>query len=343
MAEMQTYIAWANDSNILGSSASGGIFQALAKYFLTGLSTDDVERTVYGSWQDNQRFEVKHLGVYKQEDVDLLIGSKYYQSRMEGIYPEIKKKLLNNQMILFSGTPCQVAGLKSYLKGSGVKEISKLLTIEVLCHGVSSRKVILHYLEWLEKKSGKKIKDLHFRTKKRRWYDKGSSMEIYYNDGSMRIMNRYADPFYLAFNHSMSLRPSCYSCRFAKIDRIADITIGDFWGAEKYIDDKQKLHNGIGLVMVNSDTGREFWEKAAGIITSFPADIQKAIPRNGAIIKPVKKPTSRQIFFDSLDMCEFNELIVKCFGRKRLMKIRIKGAIGEERIKQIKRTVFHRT
>lgn len=337
----ETYIAWANDRRILKSSASGGVFQALAKYFLSGSSPGE-KRTVYGAWQDNIQFAVKHLGVEKTKDVDLLIGSKYYQSEMQGIYSEIRYKLQDNQIILFSGTPCQVAGLKSYLEVFGVNDSKQLLTIEVLCHGVSSRKVLLRYKAYLENKSDKKVRDIHFRTKLRRWYDKGSSMEICYDDGFVKVVDRHTDPFYLAFNHSMSLRPSCYSCPFAKIDRAADITLGDFWGAENYIRDKQKLCDGIGLVMVNSDTGREFWEQVQDIITAEQIDIAKAIPRNGAIIKPTVRPISREKFFDGLDKYDFDKLIELCFGRNKLLKIRIKGFIGEERIKKTK-TLAHRT
>ena len=339
---MQAFIAWANDNRMLETSASGGVFQALAHHFLTGTISGNSDCTVYGAWQDNLQLSVKHRGVNKPEDIYLLIGSKYYQSEMYGVYPEIKQKLQDNQRVMFSGTPCQVAGLKSYLKISGVKETNHLLTIEVLCHGVSNRKVLLHYKDWLEKSSCKKVQDIHFRTKRRRWYDKGSSMEIYYDDGTMKIRDRHTDPFYLAFNHNLSLRPSCYSCRFAKIDRIADITIGDFWGAENYIKDRQKLHNGIGLVMVNSDVGNTFWTQAQSMITATPIDIRKAIPRNGAIVKPVRMPWSREVFFNGLDRYDFGDLIERCFGRKRLMKIRIHGVIGEGRIKKIK-SIIHRS
>lgn len=337
----ETYIAWASDRRVLMSSASGGIFQVLAKNFLSDSSPED-KRSVYGAWQDNIQFAVKHRGVDKPEDVGLLIGSKYYQSEMQGIYSDIRQKLRDDQKILFSGTPCQVAGLKRFLKVSGIKNTKNLLTVEVLCHGVSSRKVLLRYKDYLEKKSDKKIQDIHFRTKLRRWYDKGSSMEICYDDGSVKVIDRHADPFYLAFNHSMSLRPSCYSCPFAKIDRDADITIGDFWGAENYIRDKQKLRDGIGLVMVNSDTGMEFWEQVQDIIMAEQIDIAKAIPRNGAIIKSASRPKGRERFFDGLDKYDFDKLIELCFGRKKLVKIKIKGFIGEERIRKIK-TLAHRT
>lgn len=245
----------------------------------------------------------------------------------------MKNQLKARQKVLFSGTPCQVAGLKAYLKGSGIADDGSLLTIEVLCHGVSSRKVVLHYVDWLAGRSGKTVKELRFSTKKRRWYDKGSSMEIHYDDGTEQVIDRHADPFYLVYNNSMNLRPSCYSCRFAKIDRVADITIGDFLGAENFIKDEQKLNDGISLVMVNSESGRALWDCAQNMISAESLDIKKAIPRNGAIIKPVTEPMSRQKFFDGLEKYNFGELVEKCFGRNRLFKIRIKGAIGEERIR----------
>ena len=341
MAEMQTYIAWANDKKILKSSASGGIFQALANYFLSDSMACDSGCTVYGAWHDINTFTVKHRGVNSPEDISLLIGSKYYQSEMQGVYPEIKKKLKDGQRIMFSGTPCQVAGLKSYLNCAGITFEDQLLTVEVLCHGVSSRKVVMRYIEWMEEKSGKKIQDIHFRTKKRRWYDKGSSMEVYYMDGTEKVIDRHVDPFYLAFNQSINLRPSCYSCHFAKIDRIADITLGDFWGAENYTNNKKQLHDGIGLVMVNTTAGRTFWNRVQDSITSEPINIEIAIPRNGAIIKPVNKPQLRKRFFDELDKYNFGDLIKHCFGRKRLLKIRIKGIVGEERLSRLKNVFRH--
>ena len=95
--------------------------------------------------------------------------------------------------------------------------------------------------------------------------------------------------------------------------------------------------------MVNSDTGKEFWDETQDIITAEPIDITNAIPRNRAIIKPVTKPEGRKIFFDSLDKYDFNELIKRCIGREKLLRIRIKGCIGEERIRSIKSIIRNNT
>lgn len=331
--KMKSYIAWSRDKKILESSSSGGVFQTIANVFLSKYCGS----SIFGAWQDNSQIVVMHREVKTQDDIYLLAGSKYYQSELHTTYHDIKDKLKKQQKVLFSGTPCQVAGLKAYLKGDGLASDTNLVTIEVLCHGVSSRKVILHYVDWRTTKFGKKIIDLRFRTKKRRWYDRGSSMEIYYDDESNQVIDRHFDPFYLAYNNNLCLRPSCYSCRFAKIERVADITIGDFWGAEQFVNDRKRLNDGISLVLINSENGKLIWELASNNIYSEEIDINKAIPRNGAIIKSVKEPLLRKKFFDDLENKNFDELVKSCLGRKKVLSNRIKGLVGETNIANVKR------
>ena len=340
----QSYIAYANDRNILKSSSSGGVFQVLAKKFISDCESENISCTVYGACQNDSQLIVKHYAVEKTKDIEHLIGSKYYQSQMLDIYRNILDELkIQGKKVLFSGTPCQVAGLKSFLYCNSDVPLNNLITIEVLCHGVSSRKVVMYYVEWLEEKSGKKISKLLFRTKRLRWYDQSSSMEIHYDDGTEKIIDRHVDPFYLAFNNNINLRPSCCSCCFARIDRVADLTIGDFWGAENYIKNKNELNDGISFVMVNNDKGKNFWNSAQDVLTAKPIEIEKVIPRNGAIITPAIESKDRTKFFDGLNKYNFNDLIKLCLGNKRLLKIRMKKIIGEERIVKMKKIVksFH--
>ncbi len=329
---MNCYYAWNTDDHVVEKSSSGGIFTALAEYVLSSGGV------VFGAYMEPHTYEVLHIQIDLQKDIGKLRGSKYQQSTMTEIYPAVENALKTGRQILFSGTPCQIAAIHKYILSKKISR-EQLLCVEVLCHGVTSKKIVKKYVESKEKQKKQKIRNLFFRTKDRPWYQ-GSAMKLEYENGKTEVKDNLIDPFYIAYVNNMILRPSCYTCPFAKKeDRAADITIGDFWGAENYIKDKKRLRSGIGLVLTNTDKGEDVWQTLIRerSVTSETCDFDKAVKRNGALVKPVRtNPQRVQLFGAIAEGRDFTDIISSIY-RKKVMKNRIKYYIGYDNMRMIKR------
>lgn len=238
------------NSNIRLSSSSGGFFFEYAKIIL------DLGGVVFGA-SYNSINEVIHICVNDLEDLNRLQGAKYVQSDLRNSYSDILDALKKDKYVLFSGTPCQVAGLISYLTSKKVS-LEKLFTCDLICHGVPSPKIFKDYLNSLEKSFNSSIKTINFRHKEN---DYTQNIKITFENGKEYISNYFKnDYFYKLFLDNVILRESCFNCKYANLDRVSDITIGDFWGIEKSIsnfDDK----NGVSLVLINSEKGKIIFEK----------------------------------------------------------------------------------
>lgn len=327
---MECYYAWNRDAETLRRSASGGIFAALGKL------TIESGGAVFGACFQNDGFEVAHECAESMEGLQRMQGSKYAQSQIGNTYRDVDAMLRAGRRVLFSGTPCQIAALNNCLSLKRT-DTGKLLTAELLCHGVTNKSVIRRYVSALEKRKNKRIAHLKFRTKKRPWYSKGSSMELTYEDGSVEIIEHLLDSFYAAYVNNLILRPSCYHCRFSRLDtRPADFTLGDFWGAEDYIQNRKALKEGIGLVLVNSSKAAMVWEHLLheGSVTAEKLNIAHAIPRNGALVSPAEIHPMRQEFFERVYSEDFIALVGDYFGNM-LKKNRIKNWIGYDNTKRL--------
>lgn len=326
---MNCYYAWNTHEDILRNSASGGIFTALAEYVL------NKHGIVFGACVNQDTQEVRHIEAVNMDELAPLRGSKYQQSRMDGVYKEVAGQLKECRPVLFSGTPCQVAALHNYLD---IKKISTELLIcaEILCHGVTNTKVVHEYIKSKEKQKHRKIRELYFRTKDRPWYY-GSSMKLVYQDGRKEVRDNLIDPFYIAYVNSLVLRPSCYACSFARKEgRRGDFTIGDFWGAENYISDKEQLRKGISLVLTNTAKGEAVWSELteAQEVKSAILDFDKAVKRNGALVRPAKKNPARDRFFSRLGTEDFSDIVHSVYSRKWL-KNRVHYVIGYDNMRKI--------
>ena len=246
------YAAASNNDNFLRKSASGGAFAVLAENVL---KKDGV---VYGAALplENGKLEPKHLRIDTVERLPELQGSKYVQSAIGDTYAQAQKDLLDGKRVLFSGTPCQIAGLKQYLK----KDYENLLTVDIICHGVPSKRFFQSFMEDYGKKLRGTITEFYFRDK-----SKGQGMitrSVYKNKNGERQEKVIAGnllSYVNLFLRSFTYRKNCYSCPFASEKRVGDLTLGDFWGFhEEYpsYDEKQGLSNGKGIscVLVNTDT-----------------------------------------------------------------------------------------
>lgn len=224
---VNTVAAINTDENVRMKSSSGGIFSLLAKIVI------EQDGVVFGVRFDNE-WNVIHDYIDKEEDLDHFCGSKYVQSHIGNAFSQVRSYLQAGRMVLFSGTPCQVAGLYKYLR----KDYGNLVTVDFVCHGVPSQKVWQSYLNYeLKMKQGqtgegefKSFKKISFRNKTNGW--KKYNIELIFSD-SQRYMQYFAEnPYMIGFINNLYLRPSCYHCAFRSFRSHSNFTLADFWGVE---------------------------------------------------------------------------------------------------------------
>ena len=194
-------------------------------------------------------------------DLPRLQGSKYVQSFVGSAYIEARKDLDEGREVLFSGTPCQVAGLRSYLG----KDHENLLTLDLVCHGVPSQRFLDSYLSWMEDRCGSRLQSVVFRDKGVNGWASIGSITCEGNPPHKEIIHPGNSYYYYLFDTGNVLRPSCYACKYATPKRIGDITIGDFWGVEKLIQvgAVAQVENGVSLIMVNTSAGKRMIDRVS--------------------------------------------------------------------------------
>ena len=209
------YACYNKDINIRLDSTSGGVFTAISKYII-----ETQQGIVYGAAFD-EKFKVTHFSAEDIESLEKFRGSKYPQSHIGLVYKSVKENLDYNRIVLFAGTPCQVAGLKSFLQ----KDYDNLYCIDLVCHGVASPKIWNGYLEKLKKKGN--IKRIVFRNKYRGW--KKWYFMVDYGDNFFRRRGGMTE-FMRSYLSYANIRPSCYNCHFKGLIHKSDFTISDCWG-----------------------------------------------------------------------------------------------------------------
>ncbi len=282
----EVFAAKYTDSGSVFKSTSGGIFIPLA---LNVLKKGGV---VFGCAYDGE-LKAKHIAVESEKELCRLQGSKYVQSDTRGVYSRVKKELEKGRYVLFSGTGCQCAGLKTYLK----KDYEKLLISDIVCHGVPSPKLFEKYIEYMGKKLGGKLTEYNFRSKEKRGWD------LYYkakNTKKSKSDYGFFDPYYNAFLTGKTYRESCYKCKFANAARAGDITLADYWGIQKMHPDFYDK-NGVSLVLINSDKGKKAWDEISGRIKAVPSTIEKASVMNKNLVAPSKRPDCRDGIYEGMD------------------------------------------
>lgn len=280
------YGGWNNNPKIKENSSSGGIFSAIAQMVIAN------HGVVFGAAFD-QALHLRHQMVAECDDLIMLRGSKYLQSDIGDSYREVQEKVLGGQQVLFSGTPCQVAGLKSFLG----HDYDNLITIDLVCHGVPSPQIFRYYKEKLEKEHGSKIINYRFRDKSTGW--KQYSIAATFEDGTIYRKKASQDPFIIGFLNNLYLRPSCHECRFGGTRSLADLSLADFWGVQNshpQLDDDM----GISLILVHTTRGKKVIARLGEKVYLQNVDLQKAIASNPCIVKPVPGSRKREIFFSTL-------------------------------------------
>lgn len=300
---IKSLAAYSLDNSIVLSSSSGGIFTLLARevinhggYVVGAVFTKD--------------FSVQHKIITNVDEIRSLNGSKYIQSDITFVLPIIKKKLIENKTVLFSGTPCQIVALNLYLGN----KFKKLITVDVICHGVPSFKVWEKYLkeQYQEFGDGIQANEVSFRYKPEGEWEK-YGMLLRYKTRDI-FNNRSEDVFFKCFLSNICLRPSCYKCLFKDGRSGSDITLGDFWGI-RGVDSRSYNHLGTSLVIINTMTGEKLFNDCSKEMFVRQVDFDKAININKNWKYPCKKHRNYDAFFNNLDKEQLN-IIIKTLDKK---------------------------
>ena len=290
------YAAWARNDDVRLSSSSGGLFALLSQLVISEGGI------IYGAAFDD-KMQLRHIAVDSIEKLEALKGSKYVQSSIGKIYRDIKIKLEDGIKVLFSGTPCQVAALRSYLG----KEYDNLYAVDVICHGVPSQYELKRYLDELKHRLGvpdnAQVRKINFRDKRFGWTSEHIVVE--FTDGTVYHSDISKDNYIKMFFRNLGLRKSCSDCPFSDYPRQGDISIGDFWGVSK-IDTALNDGKGTSLVLINTEKGKDLFAKLSNgdvFVQQIDFDPQKIRNRTKALYPPNKNRTR---FFALLKQKNFN-------------------------------------
>lgn len=282
------YAARHRSADVLRHSTSGGAFTALSDAMLRQGGV------IYGADYDEQ-LQVRHCRAATPPERNRLRISKYVQSDLGDTYRQIKADLQNDYAVLFTGTPCQTAGLRAFLGASPLT--AKLYLCDLICHSIPSPLIWEEYKHQLEKEHGGKLRSVQFRSKKDGWSRANSNKGfLFTTDASSTIQED--DRFYhLFFKVGAITRPSCSACRFTTIHRAADITIADYWGIEKYaphLFDAQ----GVSLIMVNTAKGAALFEQSNIDLIYEERPKEESLAEQKRLSEPVVFPSGRSQFWD---------------------------------------------
>ncbi len=307
------YAAQINNESIRLQSSSGGFFSLLAEYVL------EQNGIVFGAAL-NKSMTVEHIYVSEKEELAKLRGSKYVQSNIGNTYHQAKQFLLTGKLVLFTGTPCQIEGLLKYLG----KNYKNLITQDIICHGTPSPVFWKKYLEWHESKESSLIKTVSFRNKQSGW--KTFSMHLTFENGKQQWHNKNTDIFLRGFLSDMCLRPSCHNCSFKGMLRASDFTLADFWKVHEIAPDMDD-DKGTSLILVNSHTGHEIFDRLKTQMKYRQVDTEDAVSFNSAITQSVPRPAERNEFMDRIQTQSVEEVVNRYCPKISKTKRFIKRAV----------------
>lgn len=265
----------------LMSSSSGGIFAVLAREVLKEGGY------VCGAAFD-ENFAVVHKIIDLENQLKEIKGTKYVQSKIGSVYSEIKSLLKNGNKVLFSGTPCQVAGLKSFLD----RDYDNLITIDLICHGVPSPRIWKEYLD--EISENRVVKSVNFRNKQNGISN--ATIDIVFQNGESISENVADNPYYKGFLKNLYLRPSCFECKFKGLKRCSDITIGDFWAVKEYYPEFDSKY-GTSAVILRSKKSKELYERIKCNVKTISVKKKELSMWNECLLKSTMFTESKTRFY----------------------------------------------
>jgi len=323
----ETYAAYHTDLAMRRNSTSGGLYPAIAEAFRGGRQADGGMRKPGTSYLSGCAFTrdwmgAEHIIANDHDGFERIMRSKYFQSDTEGIYRRIRDILRNNDnRVLFSGVPCQIQALVSYLEKTNT-DMSELYTIEVICRGINTPLAYRAYKKELEKKYGAPVREFRFKDKSHGWLNLGT--KVIFENGRIYYRDRDNDPWVNAFiAGDLYMRKSCANCPAKGFPRAADLTIGDFWG---YKFNKDEKENGLSVALVNNAKGKQLLDIAGDRLLVRPADFETALTGNPALTDCAPLSEKRACFFTYIKSMDYSAAVWKSLGlseyarRKRRIK-----------------------
>lgn len=309
MKPLVAYACYNVNQSIRLDSSSGGIFSLLAEYVLSQ------NGVVYGVKMSDDCYSAEFVRIVDATNLVWVRGSKYLQARVGDSYRKVKDDLVSGKRVLFSGTGCQINGLKNFLG----KEYDNLLCVDVICHGTPSPALWEKYAKYQEKKNVGKLKGINFRCKDDGWVDFG--MKEFLADIPRRVakelyVSKDMDSYMQMFLRDYCLRPSGYDCVAKKV-KLADLTIADFWGIND-IAPEMNDGNGTSLVLIRTDKGMMVFETISGKLKLKEVAYEDGVRCNPAEYKSCRRPRERDVFFKDMKVMKFEEL-----GKKYASPIKI--------------------
>lgn len=306
------YAAKNQDESVRLSSSSGGVFTALAEQVIAQGGV------VFGARFD-ESWNVVHDYVETVEGLSAFRGAKYVQSRIGLCFLQAETFLRQGRQVLFSGLPCQIAGLKKFLR----KDYDNLITVDLFCHGVPSPTVWKRFLEEEVATPHTQLKSISFRDKASGWKNYSFSYLQEDTDGvHLHRMLSAKNLFMRGFLTDLYLRPSCYHCPVKQCKSGSDLTIGDYWGIQQAhpgLDDDK----GVSAVLVNTDKGAAILQ-AVQQVSLYESTFEKVVKCNPALIKSAQEPTKRSLFFELLNQRKISEVVLQLTHISVWTKIRRK-------------------
>ena len=281
--EPVAYAAYSRDEAMRLSSSSGGVFTEFARAVLKDGGA------VFGATYDAQ-FEVVHICVENEADLAKLRGAKYAQSDLGDSFRNVKRRLEQGQKVLFSGTPCQVGGLKAFLR----KDYENLLTVDFVCHSVPSPMAWREYVKYRAQQDngGEMPTAINLRDKQTGWTNYQYSNLFTYADGHTHAARSGESLYMKLFVGDYINRESCANCRFKGYSRVSDLTIGDFWGIWD-IAPEMDDNKGTSVVLVQTGRGAELLQSVADRLILKAVMLEEASKQNGAMLNAAQSNPRR--------------------------------------------------
>ena len=304
----EAYAVKHKDEKIRRVSTSGGAFTALSDYFV--LSGGTVYGAVY-----TQDFYVVHERAESAVERDRMRGSKYVQSYTGDIYGRVRDDLLNNRKVFFTGTSCQTDGIKNYLRAVNCPE-DNLYTCELICHGAPSPLMWKNHIEYIEMKRKLKIADYQNRSKTKGWHEHNEQITYCggHTESQSKLSQNHKDLFY---GHYI-IRPCCTICPYAGKPGTADLTIGDFWGIEKFMTEYDD-NKGISAVIINTSKGKALFGSARNAIEAVSVTVEQVLKYNHN--KPVKANPREDEFWNDYNKYGYGYILKKYAGNTLLKTV----------------------
>lgn len=314
---LKAYACYNKNNELRMKSSSGAIFSSLAEFVF------QKQGVVYGVAMSSDCYSAEFISVTDEEGLTRLRGSKYLQAKVGNAFKNVKADLLSGRTVLFTGTGCQVIGLRKYLG----KEYENLICVDVICHGAPSPALWREYAQHQEQKNGGKLNSINFRCKDESWTGFGMKevLEDSIEGKSKKLFISKDEDFYMQmFLKNYCLRPSCYNCA-AKTQKISDLTIADFWGINEV---EPEMSDGLGtsLVLIRTEKGRNIFDQISSGLKLKEVSYESGVKNNSAEFKSCTRPPQRDAFFKDMNSLSFENLENKYTALiKKSIKSRIKG------------------